>query len=59
MTPSQLLQRLPALREMFPTPIIQEWSLEEYRAGLRALDKRLLAALDRWREENDSVERIA
>jgi hypothetical protein len=44
-----LLNKLPALREIFPTPIIQEWSVEEYQAGMRALERHLLAALERWR----------
>jgi hypothetical protein len=47
MTPSQLLQRLSAMREIFPTPIIQEWSLAEYTAGMKEL-----AALDRWHDES-------
>lgn len=49
MTPSELIQCLPRLREIFPTPIIQEWSVEEYQAGMRALERHLLAALERWR----------
>jgi hypothetical protein len=36
------------MREWFPTPIIQEWSNEEYQRGAKDLDKRLLTALDRW-----------
>jgi hypothetical protein len=49
MTVPDLLQRLPMLREIFPTPIIQEWSIEEYQVGMRALERHLLAALERWR----------
>jgi hypothetical protein len=49
LTTAELLQRLPALREIFPTAIMQEWSVEEYQAGMRALEKRLLDALVRWR----------
>jgi hypothetical protein len=56
MTSSELLQRLPALRELFPQPIQQEWSIEEYRAGMKELDKRLLAALDKWKELSDDTE---
>jgi hypothetical protein len=49
MTVPDLLQRLPMLREIFPTSIIQEWSIEEYQVGMRALERHLLAALERWR----------
>jgi hypothetical protein len=48
MTVQDLLLRLPAMREIFATPMQMEWSIEEYRRSARALDKRLLAALDRW-----------
>jgi hypothetical protein len=48
MTPSALLLHLLALRELFPRPIIQEWSDEEYQRSARDLDRRLQVALDRW-----------
>lgn len=53
MTSSELIQCLPRLREIFPARIIQEWSIEEYQAGMRALEKQLLDALERWRAENE------
>ena len=56
MTSTEFIQRLPAMREFLPQPIIQEWTIEEYRAGMRALERRLLAALDRWRGEDDKSE---
>jgi hypothetical protein len=40
-TTPQLLQFLPQIREWFPTPIIQEWSLDEYMRSAKELDKRL------------------
>ena len=54
MTLTELHQCLPQLREIFPKPIVQEWSIAEYLAGMKALDKRLPAALDRWKEGNEN-----
>ena len=58
---SALLERLPRLREIFPRPIIQEWSDKGYLAEMHAVDRRLLAALDRldgqvdWLREEDEL----
>jgi hypothetical protein len=30
--------------------------MEEYRAGMKALERRLLAALDRWRGKSTEVD---
>jgi len=41
MTITDLQNKLPAMRELFPVPIIQEWSIEEYRAGMRTVERSL------------------
>jgi hypothetical protein len=48
LTVADLIQRLPALRKIFPQPIVQEWSMAAYKAQEEAT----LAALDAWREMN-------
>jgi len=54
MTPAELLNRLPALREIFPQPIIQEWSIAEYLAGMKATEKHLVAVLNRWKADTET-----
>jgi hypothetical protein len=48
MTPSQLREHLPSLREIFPSHIQMEWSSQEYLRSAKDLNRRLLTALDRW-----------
>jgi hypothetical protein len=54
MTIPELIERIPALREFFPKEIVQDWSLEEFTTAQRAVERRVMAALDKWKEENDS-----
>jgi hypothetical protein len=51
MTTPDLLQRLPRMREMFPQPIVQEWSLAEYLVGMKKQEEAMLAGLDKWKAE--------
>jgi hypothetical protein len=58
MTVSDLLQRLPQLREFFPQPIVQEWLMVEYlksRQQQRAATWNSLAA---WRHETNLVSNV-
>ena len=58
MTLPQLLLILPALREHFPQPIVQEWSDAEHQRSARDLDRRLLAPLDpdgSWMAGEDEI----
>jgi len=54
MTTTDLLQRLPALREMFPKEIQMEWPMAEYLIAYKEQEERTLAALDRWKAEVES-----
>ena len=56
MTTTDLLQRLPALREMFPKEIQMEWPMAEYLIAYKEQEERTLAALDRWKAEVESRE---
>jgi hypothetical protein len=51
MTVPDLLQCLPQMREFFPQPIAQEWSMQEYLAAAKAQERRTLAGLDKWKLE--------
>jgi hypothetical protein len=53
MTVADLIRdTLPQLREFFPEPICQEWSMEDYLRGEKQCRARLLAGLDAWRAES-------
>jgi hypothetical protein len=54
LTVLQLKECLPVWREMFPQPIVQEWSIDAYRAGMRVVERSLLTALDKWKEKNEN-----
>jgi len=56
MTPSQFLQLLPLMREMFPQPIIQEWSQQDYDRAMQQQVAATLAGLDSWREQSAKME---
>jgi hypothetical protein len=56
MTVADLIQRLPLLREYFPQPIVQEWSLAEVMKSAQAQQERTLAALETWREQSLKIE---
>ena len=57
MTIPELIARLPLMREWFPREIQQDWSLEEWDRSMRACERRVMAALDKWRDENQSVKK--
>jgi len=49
MTLPDLIDRLSAMREMFPQPIVQEWSMAEYLRGEQQQRAATRAGLDAWR----------
>jgi hypothetical protein len=57
MTVPELIARLPLMGEWFPREIQQDWSLEEWDRRMRAVERRVMAALDKWREENQSAKK--
>ena len=49
MTVPDLLNLLPLLREFFPQPIVQEWSMADFLKGEQQQRAATLAGLNAWR----------
>lgn len=53
MTLPNLIKSLTSLREIFPREVQMKWSMADYLTAAKEQEERTLAALDRWKEEND------
>jgi hypothetical protein len=50
MTVADLIDRLPALREIFPQPIVQEWSMADFLKGEQQQRAATWKGLNAWRQ---------